>query len=288
VDNLPRLVLGSADLRDDDLTPRLLDCFHAAGGRALDLANVYGDGDSSRAVGRWLRQGGRRDALRLYVKGCHPPFCSPSVVGVEVDRARSLLGIDTLDVFMLHRDDPGIAVAAFAEALLDQVERGVIQSFGVSNWLLPRFEALTAALGSEAQRLVVFSNHFSLATMVTPTWPGCLAMTKDDIVALDHAGVTALAWATLAGGFFAGRDLQSWESKENAERRNRAEELAAGLSTTAPAIAVAYVLTQPPHVLATIGTRSERHLDELMAATRLELSSEDVAWLEQGRDLMLP
>jgi hypothetical protein len=48
-----RLVFGTLDL-PDDVAPRLLDRFHDAGGRALDLANVYCEGESQLAVGKWL------------------------------------------------------------------------------------------------------------------------------------------------------------------------------------------------------------------------------------------
>src|SRR2546427_29650 len=84
--------IGSADLKDDATTPRLLDLFYEAGGRALDLANVYGDGESQRATGRWLASRGVRGELVLYAKGCHPPYCSPALVGEEVDRSLAVLG----------------------------------------------------------------------------------------------------------------------------------------------------------------------------------------------------
>ena len=79
-DRRSRLVLGSADLTDEPATLRLLDQFHAAGGRALDLANVYGDGESTRAVGKWLSARRSRDEVVLYAKGCHPPYCSPDLL----------------------------------------------------------------------------------------------------------------------------------------------------------------------------------------------------------------
>jgi aryl-alcohol dehydrogenase-like predicted oxidoreductase len=214
------------------------------------------------------------------VKGCHPPFCSPALVAVEVDRARSLLGVDVLDAFVLHRDDPSYPVAQFADALREQVERGAIASFGVSNWTRARFQALRAELDADVDRLTVFSNHFSLATMVTPTWPGCLAMGKDDVDALGRGAVTLLAWASVAGGYFAGRDIPSWTSDENAERRRRATELAGTLGVTTPAVAVAYVLGRSPHLLAAAGTRSEAHLVELLAGARLELGADALAGLE--------
>jgi hypothetical protein len=94
--DLDRVVLGSADLRDDRVTPALLDLFYAEGGRLLDLANVYGEGESSRGVGRWLEKTGLRSSFTLYVKGCHPPYCTPALVKTEVLRARSLLSVDEL------------------------------------------------------------------------------------------------------------------------------------------------------------------------------------------------
>ncbi len=277
-----RLLFGSADLRDDDVTPTLLDRYFDAGGRKLDLANVYGDGESERAIGKWVAARGVRHELELHVKGCHPPYCDPSHVMSEVERSRMLLGVDTLDSFTLHRDDLEIPVESFAEALLAQVDRGTIRSFGVSNWTFARFEELHAALGVDASRLAIFSNHFSLADMLVPTWPGTLAMSQDELAALERAGVVAIAWAALAGGFFSGREAPSWEGAENVARRERARELAARHGVSTPAVALAYVLLQGPRVWAAVGTRSLRHLDELLAAPRVELSATDLRWLRQG------
>jgi aryl-alcohol dehydrogenase-like predicted oxidoreductase len=71
----------------------LLDQFVAAGGRRLDLANVYGQGSASRIVGHWLAGVSSSTAVTLYVKGCHPPFCAPSFVRQEVDSARKSLSV---------------------------------------------------------------------------------------------------------------------------------------------------------------------------------------------------
>jgi aryl-alcohol dehydrogenase-like predicted oxidoreductase len=281
-DRRSRLLFGSADLRDDDVTPTLLDRYYESGGLRLDLANVYGDGESEKAIGKWLASRGSRDGLELHVKGCHPPYCDPAHVAAEVERARMLLGADTLDSFTLHRDDLEIPVESFAETLMAQIDRGAIASFGVSNWTHARFEELRAALGVDASRLAIFSNHFSLAEMLVPTWPGTLAMSQEELTALDRAGIVAIAWASLAGGFFAGRKAPSWEGPENIARRQRAQELAATLGVSTPAVALAYVLSQGPRVWAAVGTRSLSHLEELLVAPGLELSADDLGWLRDG------
>jgi len=274
---IDQIVLGTADLRDEPGTGRLLDRFHAGGGRSIDLANVYADGEAQRAVGDWLRASGAE--MTLYAKGCHPPYCSPSLVADEVDKARSDVGVDRLDVFMLHRDDTSLPASAFGDALLEQVERGAIAGFGVSNWTLARTEELREALDGDAGKLVSFSNHFSLVEMVEPTWPGTLGMSTDEIAKLHALGVTPIAWASLAAGYVSGRDDRSWDSPENEERRRRAQQLAAERGTTATTVALAYVLNQPVRVLAAVGTRSESHLDELLGAATLPLDTEDVSWL---------
>jgi aryl-alcohol dehydrogenase-like predicted oxidoreductase len=278
-----RLVFGTLDLPDTSLAPRILDRFYAAGGRALDVANVYRDGESAQAVGRWLRARHSPDGVVVYAKGCHPPYCRPELVSSELDKALRLLGVDRIDVFILHRDDPSLPVAAFADALLEQVAAEKISGFGVSNWTVPRLRELQGYLdGVGEDGLVAFSNHFSLAEMVAEPWPGCLAVDKQDLLALADTDLLILAWSSLATGFFAGRDPVSWDSPDNRARRERATELAEELGTSAAAVALAYVLHQPDYVLPVVGTRSEAHLDEALSASEIELSRQQLDWLESG------
>jgi aryl-alcohol dehydrogenase-like predicted oxidoreductase len=94
--------------------------------------------------------------------------------------------------------------------------------------------------------------------------------------------VRILAWSSLATGFFAGRDPASWDSPGNRARRERATELAEELGTSAVAVALAYVFHQPDYVLPVVGTTSEAHLDEALAASELRLSTAQLEWLETG------
>lgn len=272
-----RLVLGTFDVPE----ARLLDRFIARGGRALDVANVYRDGESARAVGRWLPDA-PADVV-LYAKGCHPPRCRPELVAAEVDEARRLLGRDRIDVFLLHRDDPARPVDEWADALLEQVRAGTIGAFGVSNWTVARLRELHGhldAIGSDHLR--AFSNHFSLAEMVSAPWTGCLALSVDELHALADLGLGVITWSSLATGYFAGRDVPSWDSPANRARRDRAALLAGELGTSAAAVALAYVLHQPSYVLPAFGTTSESHLDAAFAAAGLTLTPDQVGWLEHG------
>ena len=283
MDGRARLVFGTLDLPDTSLAPRLLDRFHAGGGRALDVANVYRDGEAARAAGRWLRGRASADGVVVYAKGCHPPHCSPDLVGAEVAKACELLGLEQLDVFLLHRDDPSLPVAEFADALLEQVDAGRIGGFGVSNWTVSRLRELSAYLDRiGARQPMAFSNHFSLAEMVSAPWDGCLAMSRGELDELADLGVKVLAWSSLATGFFGGRDTPHWDSPANRARRERAAELGERLGSSPSAVALAYVLHQPSHVLPVVRTGSEAHLEEMLAAAELRLGDEELRWLETG------
>jgi aryl-alcohol dehydrogenase-like predicted oxidoreductase len=284
VSDRARLVFGTLDLPDDALAPRLLDRFYAGGGRALDVANVYRDGEAAQAVGKWLRSRPSADAVVVYAKGCHPPHCSPDLVGAEVDKACQLLGLERLDVFLLHRDDPSLPAGEFAEALLDQVAAGRIGGFGVSNWTVPRLRELHAYLDQDGGRhLMAFSNHFSLAEMVSAPWDGCLAVSREELDELADLGVKVLAWSSLATGFFGGRETPHWDSPANRARRERAAELGDRLGSSTAAVALAYVLHQPGDVLPVVRTGSEEHLDEMLAAAELRLGDDELRWLETGK-----
>jgi aryl-alcohol dehydrogenase-like predicted oxidoreductase len=174
-----RIVLGTFALADNDVSAALLDRYYEAGGRALDLANVYLDGEASRAAGTWLRQRGLAGDMVLYAKGCHPPACHPDLVRQEVEYALRLTGLDYLDVFLLHRDNTEVPVQAWVDALGAEAEAGRIGAFGVSNWRLGRTRELRRGRGGRGDHgLVAFSNHFSLAELVAEPWPDCIAVTR--------------------------------------------------------------------------------------------------------------
>jgi len=74
-------------------------------------------------------------------------------------------------------------------------------------------------------------------------------------------------------------DSRCWDSTTNAARRARAAELARELGTTSAAVALGYVLAHEG-VRPIVGTRSPRHLAEALQAETLQLSADQVAYLE--------
>ncbi len=195
------VVLGTAHYGERFPVEPLLDGFVERGGRLIDVAVHYGNGAAEAAVGRWLNGAGCRDDVRFLAKGCHPPRDAPEHVAPEVERTRELLGVEQVDCFVLHRDDPALDVGAWGDALRAELEAGRVATVGVSNWSTSRTRELAAQLGD---RLVLLSNHRSLAALVEAPWTGAVAFDAE-ADALPADGIVLLAWSSLAGGYFAGR-----------------------------------------------------------------------------------
>ena len=279
---LSRLALGTLgfSLRTRDRDYALLDAWLEAGGTVIDTAHVYEDGDAERVLGRWLAdRPGARERIVLVTKGAHPDGDRKRVTPVDIaadlrDSMERLGG--PVDLYLLHRDDPAVEVGEIVDALDAHRRAGEIRAFGVSNWTLPRIEEANAyAAARGVAGIDCNSPHLSLAVQNEPPWAGCLSATDAESRAW-HArtGLPLLAWSAQAGGYFAGAASRVYDNAGNRERRARAEQLG-----DANAVALAWVLAQPFPTIAIIGPHSLEHLHASLEALAVELSADEVRWL---------
>lgn len=286
---LSRVVLGASGVRDAEKA-RLLDQFVEAGGNCIDTARVYGGGTSEKAVGEWIRRA-RPDELVILGKGAHPPNCAPSMIEPDLAQSLDALGVDRIDLYLLHRDDPQVPVDEFVDALQEQVAAGRIGAYGGSNWSRSRLvEANRYATSRGHAGMVAVSNHFSLAEPVEPLYPGCEA-TPDKLQRyLGEAGISLFPWSSQGRGFFADVPAESldpnvwrcWDSPGNRGRRDRARELAARLGVPAINVALAYVLNQPFPTFPIIGPQNGEELAIALRGTAIQLDAGQLRWLETG------
>lgn len=262
------------------------------GGNCVDVARQYGEpvwGASEEVLGRWLAD--RRPAdLAVVTKGAHHTAerrrVTPADITDDLERSLESLGVGAVDLYLLHRDDPSRPVGPIVDVLDEHANAGRIGTFGASNWTIARIEEAGAYAAARGLRAFSCSSPgLSLGRAQEPPWLECVtAHDPDSLAWYGRTQLPVFAWSALAGGFFAGVSDPEVErvygSEENRERRRRAEELAARKGATGSQIALAWVLHQPFPTYAIIGPRSVDELRASVAATDVELTPEEVRWLD--------
>ena len=292
------LALGTAYLADDGEAAsfELLDAWTELGGNVIDCARQYGGGESERILGRWLDARGNHEDVVLITKGAHH-FTSglehdpsrkrvtPQHVAADLGDSLEALRTGTIDLYFLHRDDTSQAIGPIVEALNAHVAAGRIRRFGASNWTTERIEeanAYAAAHGFEG--FTASSPGLSLAEPLDNPWPDTVfARGREARDWYRRTQLPLFAWSSQAGGFFAGRRDELvdrvYADERNLERLRRARELGARKGFSANEVALAWVLHQPFPAYAIIGPRSPAELHESVVGLDVELTREEVRWL---------
>ncbi len=255
-----------------------------AGVNFFDHADIYGRGQCERIFGEALRDmPGARERLILATKcGIRPPWdgaqhcydSSHSHIVASVENSLRRLGVDYVDLLMIHRPDylgdPMEIVEAFGQ-LHDQ---GKVRWFGVSNYRPSQVLALQGAMNAP---LIVNQVEISLGAL------GCL-----DDGTLDQCltnRMTPLAWSPLAKGRLAGAP----QNEHDARLFSVMDATAARHGVARSAIAIAWLLKHPARMVPIIGTINPVHLKEALAADSVTLSREE--WYElliAARETKLP
>lgn len=301
-------MLGS-DL-DEAESFALLDQVYELGCNTIDTAHVYCDGESERIIGRWMQARGLRDQLVIITKGAaHSQDrrrMTPFDIASDLYDSLARLKTDTIDLYLLHRDDPDTSVEPIIDALNEHQQAGRIGAFGASNWAHYRIEeANTYARANGLEPFVASSPQFSLAEPLNEPWPLCLSISGP-------AGAKArmwyrqtqmplLIWSPLASGFFSGRFqrdnlhefgerewdavvVRTYASEANFQRLDRAGILAEEKGLTAAQVALAYVMNQPMNVFVEIGPRRGENFKSSVETSEVQLTPQEMDWLDLKAD----
>ena len=300
-----RLVLGCDNQPSGKHAAVMFDNYFEYGGNTFDTAHIYGGGRMERFLGSWIKNRDVREEVVVIGKGAHTPANFPARVGEQLDISLERLQTGYVDLYFLHRDNEDIPVSEWMDVLNAEQEAGRIQAFGASNWSLARVQEANAYAAEKGlSPFAAVSNNFSLARMVDPVWPGCVAASGEDWRGwLEAQQMPLFPWSSQARGFFTPRfdkvraELDSgvdagfgnqpsdaemrrcWFAADNFERRARAADLAEHKNVAPINIALAYVLSQPFPCFALIGPRTLGETRSSLAALGLDLSEEERAWL---------
>jgi aryl-alcohol dehydrogenase-like predicted oxidoreductase len=282
--------LGEADSRP--FIRRALDL----GINFFDTANVYSDGTSEEIVGRALLDYARRDDVVIATKvhgrmrpGPNGAGLSRKAILAEIDASLRRLGTDHVDLYQIHRWDPGTPIEETLEALHDVVKAGKARYLGASSMYAWQFaKALKVAERRGWTRFVSMQNYLNL--LYREEEREMLPLCRDE-------GIAVMPWSPLARG----RLTRDWDaatarSETDAFGRtlypaataeaDRAVVAAVGQVATARGVpraqvALAWVLQTPGVAAPIVGATRLGQLDDAVAALSLELTADEIAALER-------
>src|SRR3954452_21189899 len=135
---LGTMMFGAWGNPDHDDSTRVIHAALDAGINFVDTADVYSAGESEEIVGKALK--GRRDDVVLATKFFVPMGDDPNQRGgsrrwiiTEVENSLRRLGTDYIDLYQVHRPEPGVDVEETLGALTDLVRQGKVRSIGSSS-----------------------------------------------------------------------------------------------------------------------------------------------------------
>ena len=294
---LSRVVFGCDNQSDTNHAFAMFDHFYKKGGNVFDTAYIYNNGKSDFYLGSWIESRDLREKVVVLGKGAHTPDCLPEKIRPQLEETLSRMSTSYLDIYCLHRDNESLPVEGFIDTLNELKDEGLIKIFGASNWSLERFKAANDYAKEQGKEgFTILSNNFSLAYMNNPVWPGCFSCSEDDYVDyLKENQIAIFPWSSQARGFFLdsqeftgaahvadpNREEQErvWGSADNLERRSRCFELASKKSVDPIQMALSFVLNQEFPSFPLIGPRNFFETESSLEATKIELSKDEVAWL---------
>ncbi len=262
----------------------------------FDTANVYSAGESETILGDVLADYDRdrmvvASKVRFPGASDHRNARGLSRKTIEQELAASLdrLGMDTLDLYQIHRWDPDTPIETTMQALDDAVRRGQVRHLGASSMWAHQF--LEARRASEREGLAPFETmqnlyHLAYREEEREMHPVC-----------DRYDVGTMPWSPLGAGYLT-RPHEAFETTARADHEldvgvpyheypaseeinERVQELAAEYDVTMAQIALAWHFENDAVTAPIVGTSSIEHLEEAVEALDISLSSSETDYLEE-------
>ncbi|MDJ1430475.1 aldo/keto reductase [Halostagnicola sp. A-GB9-2] len=290
---------GSSDWREwvleEEQSHEIIDRAIDLGINFFDTANMYSYGESERILGDALE--GHREESVVATKGYFQmreddPFSgglSRKAIEQELNASRERLGMETIDLYQIHRWDDETPIETTMRALDDAVRREKVRYLGASSMWAHQFaETLHASDRLGLDRFVTMQNHYNLVYREEE---------REMLPLCENENVGVLPWSPLARGYLTRphEDVDATTRGETEEHlydhpyrdgggptiNERVAELADEKGVTMAQISLAWLLHKDRVDAPIIGTTSVEHLEQAVEALEISLSSSDLEWLEE-------
>ena len=276
--NLSRMIYGMWRLADDeDASPghvaaKIEACLDQ-GITTMDQADIYGGYMAEEILGNSLRASpSLKDRIEVITKcgiligaGRHAGRrvkhydTSRAHILASVDHSLRLMGVDRIDLLLIHRPDPLMDHRETGAALDEVVASGKVRAVGVSNFRPWDFQLLQSATETR-----LATNQIELSLAATE------GFTDGQVAFLQERALPIMAWSPLGGGSLMG---QGGGAVSALLRR-----IAAEVETDAAAVAVAWLLAHPARIMPVMGTNDLERIRALSKA--LEVPMDRQTWFE--------
>ena len=308
---IPRRRLGGSELEisplalgtnsfgwtaDEPTSFAVLDAYFAAGGNFLDTADSYSawapgneGGESETIIGRWMKKRGNREDMVIATKVSHHPEykgLAPATIRAAVEASLGRLGIDVIDLYYAHYDDPDTPLEESIGTLSELVDEGKVRYLGVSNYSAERLEEwvqVTQACGFH--RPIALQQMYSLVER---------GVEQTTLPIARREGWAFLPYYALAVGFLTGKytsgdridSPRAGTASAYLNDRGRRiiatmEEVSEAHGASLASVALAWVAARPGVGAPLAGARNAEQLEPLIEYTALRLTEDQMAALDE-------
>jgi len=254
-----------------------------AGINFYDTADAYGDGYAETVVGEFLADKPREEVVictkvfnHFNPDGSRYPDLSPAHIQQRCDLELKRMGIETIDLYLLHLFDPMTALADIAETLDSLTKQGKIRSYGVSNHTVEQLRA---------------HRHFGAYDAVQPRYSLVETQIENDLLPYCEAeNIGVMVYSPMHKGLLTGKytghetftdfrrhlpDFQSERFKAIAEAVQSLEPLAEKYDLTIYQLVLTATLMHPGIDVAVVGIKNPPQIVEALGAMGKTISRED-------------
>ncbi|MEQ1586714.1 MAG: aldo/keto reductase [Cyclobacteriaceae bacterium] len=257
----------------------------------FDTADMYGWGANERLLGKAFK--GRWDNVVLATKfavmrGPNGEFLGlngkPEYIRQACDQSLQNLGVDAIDLYYMHRQDPKVEIEEIVGAMSDLVKQGKVKYIGLSE-VSPE----TLRRAHAVHPITALQTEYSLWSREPE---------KELFDVCKELGITFVAYSPLGRGFLTGAiknraDLEAGDFRlSNPRFTNEAiqknlkfveviERIAQSKEATKAQVALAWLLNQNNEITAIPGTRKIHRLEENLGAFNVELTEDDLSIIEE-------
>ncbi|WP_216688327.1 aldo/keto reductase [Hymenobacter siberiensis] len=285
---------------DEATSFAVLDAFVANGGNAIDTADAYSvwvpghvGGESETIIGKWLRRRGRRDDVIIATKvgwevNADNKGLKKDYILRAVEGSLQRLQTDYIDLYQSHKDDPTTPVEETLEAYAQLVKEGKVRVIGASNFTAARLqESLAASTKHGFPRYETLQNLYNLYDRADFEQNLATLLLQENIGAIPYYG--------LAAGFLTGKyrdqvDLQKsargtgvgqkYLNDKGLTLLTALDAVADRQQATLAQVALAWLMQAPAVTAPIASATSVGQVTELLEATELRLTAEDLETLE--------